>query len=98
MEIIGYFEVFYFFIVVGGLIYYFIELLQIKFYNVLLYDRMFCSYNLKFFEGVGVCYYFFVEIMDGFYFDGKEVDILVLFNYCIICSIYWNCKNLFFQG
>ena len=47
-EITGHFEVFYPSIVVGGLTYYFTELLQIKPYNVLLYDRMFRNHNPEF--------------------------------------------------
>ena len=47
-EITGHFEVFYPSIVVGGLTYYFTELLQIKPYNVLLYDRMFRSISARF--------------------------------------------------
>ena len=41
---------------------------------------------------------FFVEIMDGSYFDGKEVDTLALPNHCIIRSIHRNRKNLLPQG
>lgn len=40
----------------------------------------------------------FVEIMDGSYFDGKEVDTLALPNHCIIRSIHRNRKNLLPQG
>ena len=83
---------------VGGLTYYFTELLQIKPYNVLLYDRMFRSHNPEFPEEAGGRYHLFVEIMDGSYFDGKEVDTLALPNHCIIRSIYRNRKNLFPQG
>ncbi len=67
-EITGHFEVFYPSIVVGGLTYYFTELLQIKPYNVLLYDRMFRSHNPKSSEEAGARYHLFVEIMDGSYF------------------------------
>lgn len=97
-EITGHFEVFYPSIVVGGLTYYFTELLQIKPYNVLLYDRMFRSHNPKSSEGAGARYHLFVEIMDGSYFDGKEVDTLALPNHCIIRSIHRNRKNLLPQG
>ncbi len=97
-EITGHFEVFYPSIVVGGLTYYFTELLQIKPYNVLLYDRMFRSHNPESSEEAGARYHLFVEIMDGSYFDGKEVDTLALPNHCIIRSIHRNRKNLLPQG
>ena len=83
-EITGHFEVFYPSIVVGGLTYYFTELLQIKPYNVLLYDRMFRSHNPESSEEAGARYHLFVEIMDGSYFDGKEVDTLALPNHCTV--------------
>ena len=73
--------------------YYFTELLQIKPYNVLLYDRMFRSHNPESSEEAGARYHLFVEIMDGSYFDGKEVDTLALPNHCIIRSIHRNRKN-----
>mgnify|MGYP000346920449 CR=1 FL=1 len=52
-----------------------------KTFNVLLYDRMFRSHNPKSSEGAGARYHLFVEIMDGSYFDGKEVDTLALPNH-----------------
>lgn len=97
-EITGHFEVFYPSIVVGGLTYYFTELLQIKPYNVLLYDRMFRSHNPESSEEAGARYHLFVEIMDGSYFDGKEVDTLALPNHCIIRSIHRNRKTYFLRG
>ena len=93
-EITGHFEVFYPSIVVGGLTYYFTELLQIKPYNVLLYDRMFRSHNPEFPEVEGARYHLYVEIMDGSYLDGKEVDKLTLPNNCIILSIRRDHKTL----
>lgn len=93
-EITGHFEVFYPSIVVGGLTYYFTELLQIKPYNVLLYDRMFRSHNPEFPEVEGARYQLYVEIMDGSYFDGKEVDKLTLPNNCVILSIRRDRKTL----
>ena len=93
-EITGHFEVFYPSIVVGGLTYYFTELLQIKPYNVLLYDRMFRNHNPEFPEVEGARYHLYVEIMDGSYWDGKEVDKLTLPNNCIILSIRRDHKTL----
>ena len=93
-EITGHFEVFYPSIVVGGLTYYFTELLQIKPYNVLLYDRMFRNHNPEFPEVEGARYHLYVEIMDGSYLDGKEVDKLTLPNNCIILSIRRDHKTL----
>ena len=46
-EITGHLEVFYPSIVVGGLTYYFTEMLQIKPFNVILYDDMINSLRLK---------------------------------------------------
>lgn len=97
-EITGHFEVFYPSIVVGGLTYYFTEILQIKPYNVLLYDRMFRSDNPEFPEKAGARYHLFVEVMDGSYLDGKEVDRLTLPDHCLIRSIHRNRKTLLPQG
>lgn len=49
-------------------------------------------------EGAGARYHLFVEIMDGSYFDGKEVDTLALPNHCIIRSIHRNRKTYFLRG
>lgn len=97
-EITGHFEVFYPSIIVGGLTYYFTELLQIKPYNVWLYDRMFRSNNPEFPQEAGARYHLFVEVMDGSYFDGKEVDKLTLPNHCVIRSIHRDRKALPPQG
>lgn len=97
-EITGHFEVFYPSIVVGGLTYYFTELLAIKPFNVLLYNRMFRDNNPEFPQETGARYHLFVEIMDGSYLDGKEVNRLTLPNNCIIRSIHRNRKTLLPQG
>lgn len=91
-EITGHFEVFYPSIVVGGLTYYFTELLQIKPYNVLLYDRMFRVNSPKTEEEER--YHLYVEIMNGSYFDGKQVDSLALPNKCVIRSIRRDRKTI----
>lgn len=95
-EITGHFEVFYPSIVVGGLTYYFTELLQIKPYNVLLYDRLFRSTPSK--DQETERYHLYVEIMNGSYFDGKQVDTLTLPNHCVIRSIRRDRKTIASAG
>ena len=75
-EITGHLDVFYPSIIVGGLTYYFTEMLQIKPFNVVLYDEMISTPAFRA-EGRSSL---FVEIMTGAYFDGKEVDHLTLPN------------------
>ena len=65
-EITGHLEVFYPSIVVGGLTYYFTEMLQIKPFNVILYDDMIHSPAFK----EEPRYTLSVEIMSGSYLDG----------------------------
>lgn len=93
-EITGHFEVFYASIVVGGLTYYFTELLQIKPFNVVLYDEMIALPEFRLQKRSSL----FVEIMDGSYFDGKMVSELTLPEHCIILSIHRDRKNLSPQG
>ena len=69
-EITGHLEVFYPSIVVGGLTYYFTEMLQIKPFNVILYDDMINSPAFK----EEARYTLSVEVMSGSYLDGKIVD------------------------
>lgn len=95
-EITGHFEVFYPSIVVGGLTYYFTELFQVKPYNVMLYDFMFRKSAEA--ETEEERYHLFVEVMDGSYFDGKQVDTLTLPNKCVIKSIHRDRKTLPSQG
>lgn len=83
-EMTGHLDVFYPSIIVGGLTYYFTELLQIKPFNVILYEEMITSPTFQSQERSSL----FVEIMMGAYFDGKEVDHLNLPQHCIIKSIH----------
>ncbi len=89
-EITGHFEVFYPSVVVGGLTYYFTELLQIKPFNVVLYDEMISSPGFE----EQKRYKLSVEIMTGSYFDGQTVDELRLPERCVIINIYRDRKNL----
>lgn len=89
-EITGHLDVFYPSIIVGGLIYYFTELLQIKPFNVILYDEMIASPDFRSQERSSL----FVEIMTGAYFDGKEVDHLSLPQHCVIKTIRRSHKTL----
>lgn len=93
-EITGHLEVFYPSIIVGGLTYYFTELLQIKPANVVLYNRMIQNPLLE----EQPRYHLYVEVMDGSYFDGKAVDTLTLPNRCEIKSIRRDRKTLLPQG
>lgn len=89
-EITGHFEVFYPSVVVGGLTYYFTELLQIKPFNVVLYDEMINTPAFKSQKR----YTLSVEIMNGSYFDGKQVDTLNLPDHCVIMMIHRDRKSL----
>lgn len=89
-EITGHFEVFYPSVVVGGLTYYFTQLLHIKPFNVLLYDEMVKSHAFEEQDR----YQLFVEIMSGAYFDGMQVDALTLPERCVITGIHRGGKNI----
>lgn len=93
-EITGHFEVFYPSIVVGGLTYYLTALLQIKPFNVTLYNEMLQSPAFK----EQKRYVLSVEIMNGSYFDGKQVDVLTLPENCAIISIHRNRKDILPKG
>ncbi len=93
-EITGHFEVFYPSIVVGGLTYYFTELLQIKPFNVTLYNEMLETPAFK----EQKRYVLSVEIINGSYFDGKQVDTLTLPENCVIVSVYRNRKDILPKG
>lgn len=89
-EITGHFEVFYPSIVVGGLTYYFTELLEIKPFNVMFYEEMI---NKPFFREQSRLI-LNVEVMAGAYFDGKAVDTLDLPNHCVIKNIHRDRKDI----
>lgn len=89
-EITGHVEVFYPSIVVGGLTYYFTEMLQLKPFNVTLYEDMIHAPDFQEEER----YTLSVEVMSGSYFDGKTVDELRLPEHCMIINIYRDRKNL----
>ena len=88
-EITGHLEVFYPSIVVGGLTYYFTEMLQIKPFNVILYDEMIHSPTFQ----EESRYTLSVEVMSGSYLDGKSVDELLLPERCVIINIHRDRKN-----
>ena len=88
-EITGHLEVFYPSIVVGGLTYYFTEMLQIKPFNVILYDDMIHSPAFK----EEPRYTLSVEVMSGSYLDGKIVDELRLPERCVIINVHRDRKN-----
>lgn len=89
-EITGHFEVFYPSVVVGCLTYYFTELLQIKPFNVTLYEEMIEKPPFKDQQRATLA----VEIMNGSYFDGKEVNTLPLPENCRIINIHRDHKNM----
>lgn len=93
-EMTGHLEVFYPSIVVGGLTYYFTELLQIKPFNVILYEEMIASPEFKAQDRSCLT----VEIMSGSYFDGKAVDTLALPEHCVIKNIHRSRKDLLPDG
>ena len=83
-EITGHLEVFYPSIVVGGLTYYFTEMLQIQPFNVTLYDDMINSPEFQ----EEKRYTLSVEVMSGSYFDGKTVNEIQLPERCEIINIH----------
>ena len=89
-EITGHFEVFYPSVVVGGLTYYFTELLQMKSFNVILYEDMINSPDFR----EENRYTLSVEVMTGSYFDGKAVSELSLPERCVIINVHRDGKNL----
>ena len=89
-EITGHFEVFYPSIVVGGLTYYFTELLGIKPFNVMFYEEMINKPAFREQKRLTLD----VEVMAGAYFDRKEVDTLELPNHCIIMNIHRDRKDI----
>lgn len=89
-EMTGHLDVFYPSIIVGGLTYYFTELLQIKPFNLILYDEMIAMPVFKAQNRSSL----FVEIMSGSYFDGKAVDTLALPQHCVIKGIRRSGKTL----
>lgn len=93
-EITGHLEVFYPSVVVGGLTYYFTELLQIQPFNVTLYDDMINTPEFQ----KQKRYTLSVEIMTGSYLDGKEVDKLRLPDRCIIINVHRDRKDLKLDG
>lgn len=88
-EITGHFEVFYPSIVVGGLTYYFTELLEIKPFNVMFYEEMIKKPIFQEEKRLRLD----VEVMAGAYFDGKQVTTLQLPNNCIIINIHRDRKD-----
>ena len=89
-EITGHFEVFYPSIVVGGLTYYFTELLGIKPFNVMFYEEMINKPAFREQKRLTLD----VEVMAGAYFDRKEVDTLELPNHCVIMNIHRARKDI----
>ena len=89
-EITGHFEVFYPSVVVGGLTYYFTELLQMKPSNVSLYEDMIHAPDFK----EEKRYALSVEIMTDSYLDGKLVDELSLPEHCVIINVHRDGKDL----
>ena len=89
-EITGHFEVFYPSIVVGGLTYYFTELLEIKPFNVMFYEEMINKPIFREQKRLTLD----VEVMAGAYFDRKEVDTLELPNHCVIMNIHRDRKDI----
>ena len=89
-EITGHFEVFYPSIVVGGLTYYFTELLEIKPFNVMFYEEMINKPVFREQKRLTLD----VEVMAGAYFDSKEVDTLKLPNHCVIMNIHRDRKDI----
>ena len=88
-EITAHFEVFYPSIVVGGLTYYFTELLEIKPFNVMFYEEMINKPVFREQKRLILN----IEIMAGAYFDGKDVDTLELPNHCVIQNIHRDHKD-----
>lgn len=93
-EITGHFEVFYPSVVVGGLTYYFTELLLIRPFNVMFYEEMI---NKPIFQAEKKSV-LNVEVMEGSFFDGKEVNKLRLPENCAIVIMHRNRKVLEPEG
>lgn len=89
-EITGHFEVFYPSVVVGGLTYYFTQLLEIKPFNVMFYEEMINKPEFQAQKRITLN----VEVMTGAYFDGKEADTLHLPDNCTIINIHRSRKDL----
>ena len=89
-EITGHFDVFYPSIVVGGLTYYLTEMLQIKPFNVSLYDEMIKTAPFQ----AQTTYTLSVEIMTGSYLDGKVVGAVQLPQDCKIINVSRDRKDL----
>ncbi len=89
-EITGHFDVFYPSIVVGGLTYYITEMLQIKPFNVSLYDEMIKTAPFQ----EQKRYTLSVEIMTGSYMDGKTVEALQLPQDCKIINVHRDRKDI----
>ena len=77
-------------IVVGGLTYYFTEMLQIQPFNVTLYDDMINSPEFQ----EEKRYTLSVEVMSGSYFDGKTVNEIQLPERCEIINIHRDRKDI----
>lgn len=88
-EITGHFEVFYPSIVVGGLTYYFTELLGIKPFNVMFYEEMINKPEFQAQKKLTLN----IEVMSGAYFDGKDIETLLLPANCAVINIHRNRKN-----
>lgn len=88
-EITGHFEVFYPAVVVGGLTYYFTELLQMRPFNVTLYEDMIKTPAFQ----EQKRYKLSVEIMTGSYLDGKMVNELLLPENCVIINVHRDGKD-----
>lgn len=93
-EITEHFEVFYPSIIVGGLTYYFTELLGIKPFNVMFYKEMINKPIFKKEKRLTLD----AEVMSGSYFDHKKVDTLTLPNHCLIKNIHRDHKDIFPSG
>lgn len=89
-EITGHMEAFYPSIVVGGLTYYFTEMLQIKPFNVMLYEDMINAPDFR----EEKRYTLSVEVMSGSFFDGKRVGELLLPERCEIINVHRDGKDL----
>lgn len=89
-EITGHFEIFYPSVVVGGLTYYFTELLEIKPFNVMFYEEMIKQPAFRKQKRLTLD----VEVMAGSYFDGKVTETLHLPANCYIINIHRDHKDI----
>lgn len=89
-EITGHFEIFYPSVVVGGLTYYFTELLEIKPFNVMFYEEMIKQPAFRKQKRLTLD----VEVMAGSYFDGKVAETLHLPANCYIINIHRDHKDI----